>query len=868
MKEKRLRTCTLIVLSLLSISSAAGQGIKRNHKAPAPADTLRHAGLRSDTLRSDTLKSAALRLDTAGAAGDSSRAKGIDTLVTYSSTDSIVYEFATRTMSLYVKGQIKYRDLQLTADRIDIDWSRSVMTAQGIPDTSDSTGKKYKGTPDMKDGNELYHGHELSYNFQTKKGRIDVANTTIDQGYYHGDEIKKVEKDVLFVEDGRYTTCDLPEPHYFFFSPKMKVIPHDNVVAEPVYLYIADVPVFALPFGVFPNQHGRRSGLIAPAYGEDAQRGRFLRHLGYYWAISDYMDINFRSDLYTKGGWGAYSTYRYALRYDFTGSFSGEYKRFHTGESSDPLRTEEESYTVNIAHNQEFDPTTHLNANFSFASNNAYRNTIDLNQALNQFITSNATLSKSWEGTPNSISLGITRSQDLLHGRLDETLPSILFNHSQSYPFRWGKPNGDELNLPWYQDIGFSYSADAANSRSKVPRTFDTIKIAAAGIDSVHSVDDFEIDRTQTLSQRASLSIAPKLGYITISPSLSYQDSRSVTDNDVPVRVSADSSLQTVNSRQWQRAGVLSSGISASTRLYAIGQPGILGIAAIRHTMTPSLSFTYQKQIVGEDLAGRQMFMNLSIGNIFEMKTIPSEEGKEGSKIQLLNLGAGISYNFSADSLRFSPISLSYRTGIGGAGGGGGLDIGGSAAFDLYKLVETKPGEFTRVNKFLINEEGRLARLTSFQIALSTSLSGQRKTSAQAPAGGDSLAHRRMGAGYANLNQEEEPDFSIPWNLSLTLDYSENKVPGSQSRASNVRGHLDFNLTESWKISVNGAYDVFNRDILAPEIQISRDLHCWLMNFEWVPTGTYRHYLFEIRVKAPQLHDIKITKSGSDRGIY
>ena len=494
MRGRRLLACTFIFLSVLSLSSAAGQGIIRNDKVPAPEDTSRHAPLRSgapqsasprpappgtDTLRSGalrpdrlradtsrptTLRSDTVRSDSARAALDSSRVKGIDTLVTYSSTDSIVYEFSTKTMSLFGKGQIKYRELQLTADRTDIDWSRSVMTARGIPDTSDTTGKKFKGTPDMEDGSEVYHGHELSYNFQTKKGRIDVANTTIDQGYYHGDEIKKVERDVLFVEDGRYTTCDLPEPHYFFFSPKMKVIPQDKVVAEPVYLYIADVPVFALPFGVFPNQRGRRSGLIAPAYGEDSRRGRFLTHLGYYWAMSDYMDISFRSDLYTKGGWGAYSTYRYALRYDFTGSFSGEYKRFHSGESSDPLRTEEESYRVNIAHNQDFDPTTHLNANFSFASNNSYRNTIDLNQALAQFITSNATLSKSWEGTPNSISIGISRSQDLLRGRLDETLPTILFNHSQSYPFRWGKPNGDELNLPWYQDIGFSYSADAANN--------------------------------------------------------------------------------------------------------------------------------------------------------------------------------------------------------------------------------------------------------------------------------------------------------------------------------------------------------------------------------------------------------------------
>ncbi|TLY31644.1 MAG: hypothetical protein E6K56_04565, partial [Ignavibacteria bacterium] len=191
--------CTFIFLSLLSLSSAAGQGIIRNSKVPAPADTSRHAPLRSgapqsasprpappgtDTLRSGalrpdrlradtsrptTLRSDTVRSDSARAALDSSRVKGIDTLVTYSSTDSIVYEFYTKTMSLFGKGQIKYRELQLTADRTDIDWSRSVMTARGIPDTSDTTGKKFKGTPDMKDGSEVYHGHELSYNFQTKK---------------------------------------------------------------------------------------------------------------------------------------------------------------------------------------------------------------------------------------------------------------------------------------------------------------------------------------------------------------------------------------------------------------------------------------------------------------------------------------------------------------------------------------------------------------------------------------------------------------------------------------------------------------------------------------------------------------------------
>jgi lipopolysaccharide transport LptD-like protein len=841
----------LIFLCILSFSPASGQKL---------------AGRDSTSLRRDTIRNRPLiAKDTTGTRGaslsrDTTRASGVDTLVTYSSTDSIVYDFSTKKMSLFQKGQIRYRDLQLTSDRIDINWNTSTMQARGVRDTADPTGKKYRGTPEMKEGNEVYYGHELTYDFVTKKGKIDVANTTIDQGFYHGEAIKKEGKDVLYVGDGRFTTCDLPEPHYFFASPKMKVVPQDKIVAEPVYLYIADVPVFALPFGVFPNQRGRRSGLIAPAYGEDANRGRFLTHLGYYWAMSDYMDINFKSDLYSRGGWAGYSNYRYALRYNFSGSLSAEYKRLHTGESTDPGRTEDESYRMGIVHSQEFDPTTHLNVNFSFASNNSYRNTIDLNEALNQYVTSNATLSKSWEGTPNSITLNLSRQQNLLDGSLDQTLPSFNFNHSLSYPFRWGKEKSDETSRPWYQDIGFSYNAQASNRIARVHRTIGGISmLTTGGADTVGSVDAFEYDQTRNLNQGASLSIAPKLGYVTLSPSLSYNDNRSFTDNDVPD--SSRGTLITVNQRDSRRVGTLSTALAASTKFYGIVQSGLLGVAALRHTVTPSLTLTYSKQVVGEDLVGKQMVMNMNIGNILEMKTMSKEEGKEGDKIQLLNLGAGISYNFSADSLNFSPIGLSYRTGIGKT-----LDIGGNAAFDLYKLEENSRGDLVRVNKFLINEEGRFARLTDFSIALSTSLSGERRSSGPKPPPADSTARPRSATGYANLYEEEEPDFSIPWQLSLSLNYAENKV--SHTRSSNLHGHLEFNLTESWKISVNTAYDVLNRDILAPEIQISRDLHCWLMNFEWVPTGTYRHYQFEIRVKAPQLQDIKLTKSGSDRGIY
>ena len=808
--------------------------------------------------------SPAVPLDSAAARKDSlTAAGGVDTVVTYSCSDSILYSLPTKTMSLFSKGQVGEKDMELRADHIDINWNTSILSAYGIPDTSDSTKKKLTGTPIMKDGKEEYHGRELSYDFQTKKGKINVGETEVDRGFYHGEDIKKVDQDILFIADGRYTTCNKPDPDYYFYSPKMKVTLQDKVVAEPVYLAVADVPVFWLPFAVFPNRAGRRSGIIAPAYGEDGQRGKFLSHLGYYWALSDYMDLGAKTDLYSKGGWAAFSTYRYALQYYFSGSIDGEYRKLHTGESTDPARTEVESYRLSLLHNQILDPTARLDVNFTFASQNSYRNTIDLTQALEQSITSNATLSKTWEGSPNSISFNISRVQNLIDGSISQTLPSISFNHAQSYPFRSGKKSAGAEDLAWYEMIGMSYNAQVSNTLAKIDRKIDSIKVHAGGKDTLRLVEDFERDHNQSVNQNISFNIAPKLGRFTISPSVSYSDQRSFANNDVPQRNSADSSLITRNVQASQRNGFFATGVAASTKFYGMFQPGMLGIAALRHTVSPSLSFTYSKQIIGENLPRKQMTLGLNVGNLFEMKTISDEEGKEGKKIQLLNFDGNISYDFAADSLNFSPIGVSYRTGIGDA-----LNISGGAGFDLYKLEQIGPDQYVRVNKFLIREEGRLARLTNFNINFSTSLSGERKKSSQQNVQQDTSAELQQKSGSYGIYREEEPDFSIPWRLSLSLDYAENKIPPSPSRSSNLGASLEFNLTQNWKFSARSGYDLVNREIVLPDIRISRDLHCWAMDFSWVPTGTYRHYKLEIHVKEPQLKDIKVTKQGSSSGIY
>ncbi len=735
--------------------------------------------------------------------------------------------------------------MKLLSERIDINWTTAILNATGVVDTSDTATVRLKGTPIMNDAGEEFRGEELLYNFKTQKGKITLAETKADEGIYYGSNVKKIEKDVLFISDGRYTTCDKSDPHFYFFSPKMKLLVKDKVIAEPIYFYISDVPVFALPFGVFPIKGGRRSGIIAPAFGENANFGRYLSHLGYYWAMSDYTDVALQTDLYMNGSYLVNSNFNYKLLYFFEGGVSGTYKRFIYGEKVDPAYQIQTGYNVNIRHNQEVDPTTRVNVNFSFMSDNNFKLTNYLTEALQQTVMSNATLSKNWEGTPNSMTLNISRMQTLTNGRIDEVLPSISFNRSQSYPFRRKNSLGE---LAWYEQIGYDYRAGFTNSRGKIPVTIPGIKISPDA--QPREVSDFRRDHRQSLSQNTSISISPKFGYFNVTPNFSFRDERTWSQLKIPKRNDVDSTLIKTTEKDFIPSGFLSTGISTTTRLYGIIQPNVLGITGFRHTLSPNLGLTYSKQVYGRNIGKKNMIANMDLSNQFEMKTKPDSLQKEDNKYQLLNVGASLSYNFTADSLNFSNIGISFRTNIGNL-----LNIGGGSSFNLYKFDKTAN---RTVNRFLINEEGRLARMEYFSLSLSTSLKGEKKTALATTVAQDT-AHE-MKSGYYGMYERQEADFSIPWNLSFGWNFSEGYVPNAKSRSANLNASLDFNLTENWKFRLGGNYDLIRKEISAPSVQIDRDLHCWVMNFTWVPIGTYKHFRLEIKVKASQLQDVKITK--------
>ncbi|MCX6144905.1 MAG: putative LPS assembly protein LptD [Ignavibacteriales bacterium] len=823
-----------------------------------------------------------------------SNKSGVDTVVIYLAKDSIVYSLNTRFMNLYGKSELKYRTIGLKAERVDVNWDSATLNAVGIPDTSIKAKKKFIGNPILVDGGETYNGSRIGYNFRTQKGKITLGETEIEKGYYHGEAIKKVEKDVLYVAGGRYTTCDLPDPHYYFYSPKMKVTLRDHIVAEPVYFYLADVPVFALPFGIFPNESGRRSGIIAPAYGSDERRGHYLSHFGYYWAMNDYMDLSSTFDWFTRGGWLNRSLFRYALRYDFTGAVSVNFTNLFTGESGDPNRTEQRDYNIQINHNQQIDPTTRLDVNFTFASGTFFRNTSsNIDEILRQNIVSNATISKSWDDGSRSLTVNIYRDQNLSTKDVEERLPSFSFSQGQFYPFRKSSKSRSQSFDPtgepsWYEMIGVSYSAQGQLDRSV---RYSVVKsIVDPTVDSA-TVE--HRDERAGINHQVSINASPKAGHFTIAPYISYTEkwyNRSIRRD----------SLGTYDVNGFQAVRMFSTGVSASTRFFGIVQPQIFGITGIRHTVTPSLTLSYQpdfsdprfgyygsyvdstgqsvrydkfeNSIYGGASAGRQANLGFSVGNNFEMKVRSDDTVQQERKIQLMNIGANISYNFAADSLRLSPLSLSYRTDIGNI-----LSLSAGTTHDFYVF---DPVSRRRINKFVWTKGQYFPDLTSVSFSASTTLSGEKKqpsTTTTVPQGvlqEQERASGQVGASvvpstYSGLFGEESPDFNIPWNLTLSYTFSQSQAdPTQKSRSSSVNATLSFNLTEKWKFSTGGSYDFVRNEFAAPSVNIYRDLHCWEMNFAWFPIGFYRGYRLELRIKAPQLQDLKVTKQGSVRGTY
>ncbi|MDY0080351.1 MAG: putative LPS assembly protein LptD [Ignavibacteriaceae bacterium] len=790
----------------------------------------------------------------------------IDSVIYASSVDSIIFFINNKKMDIYRSGYLKYKDTELKSGIINVDFGTSSIEAFGRE--SDTTEGKLDELPVMLDKGDEYKGNMMRYNFKTQRGYITYAKTKEDEAAYSGAKIKKVDKETFFIEKGVYSTCTLDHPHYYFFGQQMKMVQKEQVIGKWIFLAFGDVPFpIPIPFAVFPIQSGRRSGIITPAFGDRAGYGRYFSRFGYFWAINDYMDLSLTADYFLKGGYNLDSRFRYSKRYSYSGTFEGSFSDLHQGERTDPDYNETKNWRLYLVHNQTITPTSRFDANLQFVTGSYFQNTsTNIDELMNKDINSSATYYKNWEESGTSLSVNYRRNQNLEDDVIDEYLPNITFSKSHFYPF---KSKGTVSEEKWYEAIGLSYNGQFSNRRLK---------------------REGDLTIRGGVRHNVSLSASPKIGFINITPNFSYQElwyNKRITRESRYNPNSNTDSLITNDKNEINFVRTFTTGLSASTKIYGIVQPNTMGIAAFRHILQPTISYSFQpdfskegwgyydyytnskgerimynkfeRELFGGASSYESQSMNLSLQNTFEMKTKadPTDTTSKEKKIQLLNLRASMNYNFAADSLKFSDLNIGYNTQIGEY-----LSFSGSSTYSLYEYVKGV-GEVNRLAH--VGGQGWL-RLKNFNFAISTSISGEKLK--QEEREGEETAEEFedeyvvSSSSYRGLYETEEADFSIPWSIALNYNYNLSKpTPDMTSKYSNISGNLNFNLTKSWKFSVTGSYDIENKQFSAPQVMVTRDLHCWTMSFTWNPLGMYTGYRFEIKVKAPHLQDLKLTKS-------
>ncbi len=820
---------------------------------------------------------------------------GMDSVVVYSAKDSVVFDFRSRRMHLRGDAKLDQKSQKLEAEIIDLYSKESLLEASGFRDSSGNV----IGYPKFDDNGEAYVGERIKYNFKTKQGAISQGETAMQEGFYYGEKIKRVSPNTIFIQNGKYTDCDSPHSHYYFGSPKMKFINKDKIFLDPLIFYVEDMPLLIVPVGLFfPTESGRRSGVIIPSFYFTQTRGVNLKDLGYYFALSDYFDTKITVDLFTKGGYTIKNGWNWALKDVLNGSMELQYGETRTN----PNNSFDKNILVQVEHNQKLSPYSSITANLNYATSNFFKNTtINLRQTQTQEMRSNASYSHSFQNGSN-FSLSYGRSQNIITSTYSQ-------NSAVSYSLPQFKPLNKLLSpqsVPdWIRDMNFSYSVNGQWSEAKSINE-RTTQISE---DSTFNWTDTVVTPVKYIQHRPSLSIAPKLGYFTIQPRISF------SANNYFRRVTKTCDTVTNVVKTYEESGFYTDytynyGVSLSTKLFGIVKPRLFGLNALRHTFQPTLSYNFTPDLSGiKELKGsyidsagnkivysrfekdgggisssrEQQTVNYSIVNKFDAKINDADTAEKN--IELLTWTMNGNYDFKKDRNKFSDISMGFRTPDISV-----FSFNTSAGFSLYDFdmaydTLSKKNLYSLTDRFYAGEGKGLLRLTSFGLTLSANFSFDRlkigtqtvpdkDTNSAAARDSSGLGERfaqKMAykATDADIFGENTPGYnaiSLPLSIGFNLNYSysdpisEYASSRSIARSLNCSANLTMNITETWALSGRLCYDFISKTLTDNVFNLSKDLHCWQFNLEWNPIGYNKGFYLRFGIKSPQLQDLKYEK--------
>jgi lipopolysaccharide assembly outer membrane protein LptD (OstA) len=902
------------ILILLASLALAGDALLSPAQTPEPSDTLR-----VDSLRSDTTVSA-----------PAAKEEGVDTVVHYSA-DEIDFDILAKVTVLKHHAVVTYKDMKLEAGRIEVDWNAQQLMASPLPDTTfrDSARTEVdtviiSGKPHFIQGADDFSGEQIAYNMKTRIGRVLSASTEYQEGFYRGQQFKRIASDVIIARYGDFTSCELDTPHYHFSANELKIIVGKRVIARPVFMYFDDVPVLAMPYGIFPQQKGRTSGILVPVFGETSSQGRSLRDIGYYWAPSDYIDVLGSIDYYERFGILGRARMRYARRYTLDG---------HTDFAFDTQRqnnSRHRNYAINSYHNQLIDQNTRLSVDASYVSSQTFNENVgSVQDLLNQQLRSNATLNKSWDNSPWTSSLTASYTEQLRQKTWSASLPSFRLSHRSGQLFPPPKaPRGirgavapKELEPPWYRAFTWGYYADYINT-VELPHRFREEGLRPAPLDInghagpptvIPGTDSLTIYQRDGMSHNANLSATARvLRYVNLNPRLNVKSGwvRRVVDYR-PVGHNFD---RQDDYGLFTRT-TFDLGSSATTKIYGTAvKPFGIG-ASFRHVLTPSTGFTYRPDFsdakwgyyktvrlpdgrnytfdrftgaempsnVGGTPAGLSELFSFGLEQLFQMKTgdPDAEEGTQ-NRYDLLSWTMNTGVDIKKDSLRWSDLSSSLRTSLPGTllGPVQGVAIDVTMAHSFYRSVERR-----RIREFYWEKSPWYAPLDLLNTSVNLSFSLNSETIGQlfgiaregrqpetmdttAQVNPDSLLLAPSPANLPPLPQETPQGAQGGYRvsqlfempLSLRMGFRHARDYETGSKSTTMTASLPFSLTTRWDIQLDYSMDLERKQVTNAYVTVTRDLHCWEASLQWSPIGYRPGYYLRIGLRSPQLHDVKIER--------
>ena len=841
----------------------------------------------------------------------------IDAQIDYSAQDSIIF-LGNGTGFLHGKTEIKYKNITLKSDFVRVKMDSSIVFAHG---TLDSLGHKI-GEPIFTEGKTDYSSKELTYNLKTKKGYIRQGVTQQGEGYVVADRTKKMANNILCITNGKYTTCDNHDhPDFYLDLTKGKVKPGSYIVTGPAYLVVEDVPLpIAIPFGFFPFTDKYSSGIIMPTFQDELTRGFGLTNGGYYFAINDYVDLELKSEIYTKGTWALSASSRYVKKYKFSGNFSISYRSDVTGEKDLPDYSVANNLSIRWSHTQDqkANPYFNFSSSVDFSTSGYNRSNInsyyrlDLNSENTK--GSSISFSQRFPNSPFNISGSMLINQRTQDSTINMTLPNISISMSRIYPFKRKNPVGKER---WYEKISLSYSGSLANSITTKENKLLTSSFTR----------DWKNGMRHSIPISATFNV---LKYINVSPSINYNErwyfqSINQSWDKANQRVKTD----TING--FHRVYDFNIGVSASTKLYGYYIPirSIFGdkIDRIRHVLTPSIGFSYMPdfgdpmwgyygtytqsvvdrtnpavfhdQVVqyshylgslyGAPGVGKSGSVNFSVGNNVEMK-VRNDKDTTGTvpfnKISLIdNFSVNGSYNMAADSMQWSLLSTNLRLKLGK-----NYTLNLSGSFDPYLYGLNSSGTPVRINK-LRWEHGGFPRFLGTSTSYSYTLSNETfkkkgSTTKNANTGSQQNPEKNPNnndvnstGNNANNNDNKKVEttdggyekVTIPWSISINYSirygntnvFNKNTMEYEMGFTHNLSLSGNISLTNNWKINASTSFDFTAKQFTYTNVNVVRNLHCWTMSASIVPFGIYKSYNFKIGVNASMLQDLKYTKQSN-----